>query len=112
MEKIDEELGKQLVYDYYKVGNWYVFPMGTMIKYLKVEKIHINKNMTERIFLRGTGFVILEDALHIPKTIKDEAIIFCWANDYIKKYTKIDEEKVKEIYKTGMEKSYKNIFEN
>ena len=110
------ELGKKLVEDYYKVGNWYRFGGENddlyMCKYLKVERIIHKKNMPERIFLKGKGFATLNGALHLPQTSKDEPIIFCWAEEYIQKYYQVNEDDVKKIYEDAMKKSFNNLFNN
>ena len=115
MKKTDIELGKKLVEDYYKVGNWYKFGTGDdsvyMCKYLKVEKIVHNKRMPERVFLKGRGFATLKGALHLPHTSKDEPIIFCWAEDYIKKYYQISETEVINIYQSASTKAFFNMFD-
>lgn len=117
MKETDIELGKELVLDYYKVGHWYRFDtQGNIIKYLKVYKIDGNKDKS-RIYLKGKGFNILVNkdgynTLYNPKTSKDEPILYCWAEEYIKKYYEVDETTVKDVYKTAMENSFNKMFED
>lgn len=115
MEENSEEIGRELVKEHYKIGHWYRFGVAdtsaSMIKYMRVDKFINKKNQPERVFLKGVGFITLNGMLHTPKTNKDEIIIFCWAKHYNEQNIELDEEKVKEIYKSAMENSFKNIFE-
>lgn len=120
MKETDIELGKELVLNYYKIGHWYRFntpdTCANIIKYLKVEKIDGKKDKS-RIYLKGKGFSVLINkdhcnTLYNPKTSKDEAILYCWAEEYIKKYYEVDETIVRNAYKTAMENSFNKMFED
>lgn len=103
MEKISEELGKELFEKHYKIGHWYRFPArNEEFKYIKIKKFIHYKNMPERVFINGTGFVVLHDMLSIPQVKKDEVFIYCWGKDYIEQHIEMTEDEVKQIYNNSI----------
>lgn len=114
MKETDIELGKKLVSEHYKVGNWYKISSPNediyQCKYIKIEKIRHVKNMSERIFLKGKGFTTLKGALVTPSISKEEPVIFCWAEEYISRHPQLSETEVKSIFEQAVKKSFNNLF--
>ena len=112
MKETDKELGKKLINDYYKVGNWYRFKLYTgsdSYKIMKVTKIQ-KKDKDSRYFLKGIGFTVNNGALLNPSTSKDESVLFCWAEEDIKYNIQYSEDEVKTIFSEAAKKAANNLF--
>lgn len=112
---IERDLGKEMVDDYFKVGQWYEFPTdnakGNYRKFMRIDKIYESKSEPyQACMLKGKGFVIKDDKLHKPITSKSEIIRYVWAEDYIAKRSCWSEEQIKEIYKEAMNSTFVELF--
>lgn len=110
MEQTDKDLGKVLIDNYYKVGNWYRFKVylgGDSFKIMKITKI---QKKSDRYFLKGIGFTVYKNALLNPFTSKDESVLFCWAEENIKYNIQYTEDEVKKIFAEAASKSQENLF--
>ena len=112
---IERDLGKQMVDEYFKVGQWYEFPVANSNanyrKFMRIDKIY--ESRTEPYYacmLKGKGFVIKDNQLHNTSTSKAEIIRYTWAEDYIAKRSCWSEEQIKEIYQEAMNNSFNNLF--
>ena len=113
---IERDLGKQMVDEYFKVGQWYEFPVSNtkacFRKFMRIDKIYESRNEPYySCVLSGKGFIIKDNELHNPIASKPGIIRYVWAEDYIPKSPCWSEEQVKEIYKEAMNNSFNKVFE-
>lgn len=110
MKQTSIELGKKLVFEHFTSGQWYYHKNGTKTTFMKFEKFIIPKNDDSRVFLKCSGFVTLHGAIHTPKIAKEEPFVYCWAEEYIAKYNKIEETEVKREFELACKNSYDSLF--
>lgn len=110
MEQTNKDLGKALIDNYYKVGNWHRFRIYLGSDSFKIMKITKIQKKSDRYFLKGVGFTVNNGALLNPSTSKDESVLFCWAEDDIKYNVQYTEDEVKKIFTEAASKAQENLF--
>ena len=112
---IERDLGKQMVDEYFKVGQWYEFPVANSNanyrKFMRIDKIYESRTEPYACMLKGKGFVIKDNQLHNPITSTPEIIRYVWAESYILDRPLWSEREIKEIYKAATNNSFNTLFE-